>query len=348
MAAPGKESASFMEEVVYSSLGIRSPKVEVGPGRGLDNAVIALGRRETMIITVDPVSVIPKLGMELSAWMSVHLIASDLTTSGVDPELAVFSYNFPPAMTGAERERYVRALGGECKTLGIAIAAGHTGTYPGGGYTVIGSGTMIGFAKEGRYLTPAMARVGDRVLMTKHAAIEATASLALSFPEHVEREVGPGIARRARSLVNLCTTVDDARAARRAGLGAEGVTTMHDATEGGVLGALDEMSGASRKRFEVDASKIPVSAEAASVCRAFRIDPLNSMAEGALLMTCRPGRTDEVRKRLRRSGIGLSEIGVVKEGEGLTVSRGRKPRRFRAGQDRYWAAYEDATRQGLR
>jgi len=337
-----------MEEAVYSHLGSRSPKVKVGPGRGLDNSVISVGNGRVMLVTTDPVSVVPQFGPELSGWLSVHLIASDLTSSGVDPEFAVFSYNFPQAMTQAERKEYVRAIGAECQRLGIAIAAGHTGSYPGGGYTVIGSGTMIGFAEAGRYVTPAMAKVGDRILMTKHAAIEAAASLAFSFPEYVERKVGAGAAGRARSLVNLCTTVGDARAARKAGLGAHGVTAMHDATEGGVLGALDEMAGASRKAFEVDADEVPVSSEAAAVCGAFRIDPLATMGEGALLVTCRPGAVDGVRRRLKDLGVGVSEIGTVREGAGLRVARGGRSVRFRPEQDRYWTAYEDATRHGLR
>ena len=347
MAPDGKETPAFMKKVVYPNLGSQSRRLKVGPGIGLDNGVISLGNRRVLIVTTDPVSAIPAFGMKLSGWLSVHLIASDLTSSGIDPEFAIFTYNFPPLMSSYEREEYIRAIGAECRNLGIAIAAGHTGTYPGGGYTVIGSGTMFGFAKEGRYLTPAMAKIGDRILMTKHAAIEAAASLALSFPEYVERKVGPGIARRAKSLVKLCTTVGDARTTGRAGLGPRGVTTMHDATEGGVLGALDEIAGASRKAFEVDAGKIPVSGEAAAVCRAFRIDPLVTMAEGALLITCRPWRVDEVSRRLRRSGIDVTEIGVVKEGEGLTVARGGRSNRFRARQDRYWTAYEDAVRQGL-
>ena len=347
MTPAGKEGPDFMERTVYSHLGSPSRRLVVGPGRGLDNGVISTGEGRVMIVTVDPMSAIPKFGMSLSGWLSVHLVASDLTASGVDPEFAIFSYNFPPSMTSVEREEYVRAVGAECKKLGITIAAGHTGAYPGGGYTVIGSGTMIGFAKKGSYLTPAMAKVGDRVLMTKHAAIEAAASLALSFPEYVEREVGAGVAERARSLVGLCTTVDDARAARRAGLGARGITSMHDATEGGVLGALDEMAGAARKAFEVDAAKIPVSSEADAVCRAFKIDPLATMGEGALLLTCSPGRVDEVRSRLKGSGIGVSEIGAVKRGEGLTVLRRGRRMGFRAKQDRYWAAYEAAARQGL-
>lgn len=349
MAADGKEGAEFMERVVYASLGGPSKKVKVGPGRGLDNAVVSIGNGRVMILTVDPVSVIPAFGMRLSARLSVHLVASDLTASGVDPEFAVFSYNFPPAMAPSEKEEYVGAVGKECARLGVAIAAGHTGTYPGGGYTIVGSGTMIGLATERGYVTPSMARAGDAILMTKHAGIEATGALALSFPGFLEQKVGGRLARRAKSMLKLCSTVEDARGARRVGLGRDGVTSMHDATEGGVLGALDEMAGASKKSFEVEVGRIPIMPEAAAVCAAFGLDPLRTMGEGALLVTCAPWKARGVERAVSRSGIAIQEIGVVKEGTGLvTKDRAGRRRRPRAGQDGYWPAYEKAVSLGLR
>jgi hydrogenase expression/formation protein HypE len=237
MVHSGKMGPGFMERVVYDSLGRSSRRVIVGPGRGLDNAVVSLGHGKVMILTVDPISAVPRFGMKLSAWLSVHLIASDYTTSGFDPEFAIFSYNLPPTMSQSDREEYVRSVGDECKRLGVAIAAGHTGSYPGGGYTVVGAGTMLGLAPDGSYITPSMARAGDLILMTKHAAIEAAGSLALSFPKFAEQKVGSAVARRARDMIRLCTTVKDARAARKIGTGDDGISSMHDATEGGVLGA---------------------------------------------------------------------------------------------------------------
>jgi hydrogenase expression/formation protein HypE len=344
----GKARKDFMERVVYDSLGMESKKVLVGPGQGLDNAVVSAGSGRVMILTVDPMSAIPAIGMRLSAWLSVHLIASDFTTSGADPEFASFSYNFPGRMTEQQKEEYVRSVGKECRRLGIAISAGHTGSYPGGGFTVIGSGSMFGFASRGGFVTPAMAGEGDTVLMTKSAAIEATMTLALSFPRHLGRKLGTGVAHRAGSLLKLCTTVEDARAARREGVGKGGVTSMHDATEGGVLGALGEMAQASGRAFMVDPLKIPVSKEADSVCREFGLDPLRTMGEGALLITCAPGRVEGLRRRMSREGIQLAQIGAVAKGSGLWLFLGGRLRKAKpSGQDRFWAAYDSAVRDRL-
>ena len=347
MSPSGKLPPGSMD-AVYRHLGARSKMVVLGPGRGLDNAVLSLGGGRVMIVTADPVSVIPAVGVRRSAWLSVHLIASDFTTSGVDPEFAVFTYNFPPEMKTMEMEAYVAAVGDECAELGVAIAAGHSGSYSGAGYTVIGGGVMFGAAPREEYVTPAMARVGDVVLMTKHAAIEAAASLATSFPESTEKAVGGKAARRVRAMLSLCSTVADARAARRAGL-RSAVTSMHDATEGGVLGALDEMSAASGRAFVVDVRAIPVPPDVERVCSAFGIDPLLTMGEGALLITCRPGAAKRLGETLSVAGVATATIGRVAAGSGLwTKGRKKKLSRFEGAQDGYWAAYDRATAEGLR
>jgi hydrogenase maturation factor len=344
----GKAGRELLEGVVYQNLGVKRSEVIKGPGRGLDNAVIGLGGKRVMILTVDPVSVIPSLGMELSGWLSVHLIASDYTTSGLRPEYATFSFNFPPELSGTDRKEYIRSIGEECSRLGVTVAAGHTGSYPGAGFTVIGAGSMFGFGRRRGFVDPSMARSGDMILMTKQAGIEATASLALSFPRYVEEKVGRLRASRAKKLIRSCSTVTDALTAARIGLGRGGITSMHDATEGGVLGGLEEMAYASGTAFHVNEGRINVSEEVGAVCGAFCLDPVDSLSEGTLLATCNPDRLDDLMDEFAESGIPIREIGSVRVGAGLWITEdGGRPKRIKPGPDRYWAAYRDAISAGL-
>ncbi|MDV3292666.1 MAG: AIR synthase family protein [Nitrososphaerales archaeon] len=344
----GKPGPDFMKRVVFNSLGASDRRTIKGPGRGLDNAVVAVGRTGVMLITTDPMSVIPAVGMERSAWLSVHLVASDYTTSGLRPEFAAFNFNFPDEMRTSDRAWYLRCVGTECQKLGVSIVAGHTGSYPGAGYTVIGGGAMFGFGSRGEYLDPTMARVGDTILMTKGAAIEATATLAFSFPRYVEREAGGVVLRGAKRFIGLCSTVRDAALASSFGKGPSGVTSMHDATEGGVLGALEEVASASGKAFVVDRETVHVPPESEAVCGAFKIDPLTSLSEGTLLLTCNESRAEGLAKRLRRDGVPAFVIGRVRQGRGLWMSEGgRTPRRLRPKPDQYWKAYMLATESGL-
>ena len=345
----GKAGPEFMNEVVYASLGVKSRRLVIGPRKGSDNAIIEVGAGRIMVLTVDPVSIIPSVGMKMSAWLSVHLIASDYTTSGLKPEYATFSFNFPPELRETDREEYVRSIGRECRRQGITVAAGHTGSYPGAGFTVIGAGSMFGFGRRDSYVDPSMAKPGDAILMTKQAGIEATASLALSFPRYVESKVGHDRASRARRLIKSCSTVADALTAARIGLGRGGITSLHDATEGGVLGGLDEMASASRTAFYVNKGNICVSEEAGAVCGTFGLDPLGSLSEGTLLITCNPERLDDLRQEFKKPRIPIRQIGSVRDGAGLWVTdKSGLTKRIMPKSDRYWAAYNSAMSAGLK
>ena len=150
----GKAGQAFLENVVYRSLGVKNDDIVVGPRRGFDNAVIRLDDSRVMIVTTDPVSILPTLGMKESAWLSVHLIASDYATSSQAPEFASFDFNLPSELGTTETEEYLVAVGRECDRIGVSIVAGHTGSYPGAGFTVVGGGTMFGFAGREEYLGP--------------------------------------------------------------------------------------------------------------------------------------------------------------------------------------------------
>ncbi len=345
----GKEGPGFMKRVVYKSLGRRNRRLVVGPGRGLDNGVISLGGRRVMVVTSDPISVVPSLGMEWSAWLSVHVIASDYTTSGLRPEFALFDFNFPPSLSERDREAYVREVGRECRTLGVSIAGGHTGSYPGAGFTVAGAGTMLGFGVAGGFLTPAMSRRGDAIVATKGAAIESTAYLANSFPEFTRESVGRSAAARAQALLGSCSTVKDAEIASTFGLGKGGITSMHDATEGGVYGALEEMADASGNSFVVEEDRIPIADEVRAVCTAFGLDPYSALSEGTLLLTCSPGIADALTAALARDRIGSAVVGEVGKGGGLRVRRGGgRSARMKPLPDGYWGAYSRASESGLK
>jgi hydrogenase expression/formation protein HypE len=347
----GKVPREFLESVVFSNLGAKRSSVLVKPGHGLDNAVISLGGKKVLLVTSDPLSVIPSIGMEESGWLSVHLLASDLTTSGVSPQFAMLDLNLPPEMGLPAVGAYLKAMGDECKKLGIAIAGGHTGRYPGSGYTVVGGGTMFSIAERDAYVTPAMARTGDSVLITKGAAIGATAVLAHSFPETVREKAGTSMLRRAKSRLRDCSTVMDAQIAATSGL-RESVTSMHDATEGGVLGGLFELSSACGLPVFVRLDAIHVSEEAAAVCDAFGLDPLTTLSEGTLVITCRPAAVDSVMSALKRKGVEGFEVGRIgrqSEGKGLWVSSdGSKPEQQTPDPDGYWKAYSGAVGRGLK
>lgn len=344
----GKIAPGIFDSLIAPHLGAERPEVITGPRAGHDCAIIKIGAARVMSVSTDPLSIVPAWGLERSARLSCHLIASDLWTSGIPPAFAAVSLTLPPSLGDEDLARYWRAMSEEWKALGVAVVAGHTGRYSGIDSTVIGSATLIGLGDEGRYVTPAMARPGDRVIVTKGAAIETTAVAAHLFPLRLAQRLEPDALLRAQAFADQVSVVADCRTVLRAGVHDLGVTAMHDATEGGVLGGLVELARGSGHDLRVERARIPLAPEAEAACATFGIDPWWALSEGTLIATVVAGRAKEVLALLAEEGIAAADVGEVLAGEGvlwLTTPEG--VRQIREPEpDPYWAAYERAVREG--
>ena len=349
MTALGKISPEQFETVIAPRLGAPRAEVVVGPRAGQDSAIIRLGGGRVMAVTTDPLSVVPALGFEASARLSCHLIASDLWTTAIAPAWGSITFNLPPQMSDADLDAYWRAMSDEWAKLGVAVVTGHTGRYPGCDYSIIGAGTLMGVGDESGYLTPSMAAPGDRVIVTKGCAIEATAVAAWLFPRRLGARLGEAGLARARALLDQVSVVADCRACVRVGVRARGVTALHDATEGGVLGGLLELARACGHELAVERAKIPLSPEARAACEEFGSDPYWTLSQGALIATARPARAAAVLAALAGAGIAAAEVGEVVPGSGalrLAEADGAVRTITAPEPDPYWPAYARAVAEG--
>lgn len=346
----GKIDKRFFDEVIYPQLGASRPEVRVGPQHGVDNAVVELGGGKVMAVTTDPLSFIPALGLADSAWLSVHLLASDLATCGLPPTYAVLDFNLPPHMEAQDFERYWGAMHREFEALGVAVIGGHTGRYAGCDYTIIGGGTLIAVGSEDEVVMGNTARVGDRVIITKGAAIATTGLLARAFPNTVREAFDDALLERAQAFFYEFSVVDDALTAASVGSRNRGVTAMHDATEGGVLGALHELTTASGCGIRIEKEAIPVAEETAQICELFELDPYISLSEGTLVISARPERAPKIVDALLEKGISATVVGEMvplEEGLALVETGGSHPLEG-PGEDPYWQAFARAIDHGWR
>lgn len=209
---------------------------------------------------------------------------------------------------------------------------------------------------EGRYVTPAMASPGDRVILTKGCAIETAVVVAALCPERLAAALAvagldAGALGRLRALESSVSVVADCRAAVSVGVHERGVTALHDATEGGVLGGLVELAHACGHDLRVERSRIPLLLEVRVACEVLGVDPYTSLAEGALLCCARAGHARAVLDSLAQAGIVAAEIGEVLGGTGrvwVTESDGGVTTLDEPAADPYWEAYSRAVREGWR
>ena len=345
----GKLTATEFERTIATHLGAPRPEVLVGPGIGRDSAVVRAGAGRVLAMTTDPLSLIPAFGPADSARLACHLLASDLWTTGIPPTYAAVDFNLPPSLSDADFEAYWAAMSDEFARLGISVVTGHTGRYAGCDLTIIGAATLVGLGDEGRYVGPAFVRPDDRLIVTKDCALEAAAVAARLFPKRLATRLDEEQMARARALLEQVSVVADCRAALRVGVRDGGVAALHDATEGGVLGALVETARACGHDLRVSRAAFPLSVEAKAACELFGIDPYWTLSEGTLVVVARPSRTESELAALADEGIPAFEVGEVVRGDGsvwLTEPDGSVSRIAEPLRDPYWEAYDRAVREG--
>jgi hydrogenase expression/formation protein HypE len=337
----GKATAELFEQVILRRLGAADHDVLVGPKHGVDVGVVRVSDGVAMALTTDPVFVVPAYGWERAAWFAVHILASDAATSGLPLRWMTVDLNLPPEITDDELTALWDAFSRACADLGIAVVTGHTARYDGCAWPMIGGATCIAIGSDDAYVTPMMARPGDRVVVTKGAAIETTALFAATFPERLTAGVGAEVVRQADALFEQMTVVPEARIASAFGLRDAGVTSMHDATEGGVLGGLWEVAAASEVGMRIELDVIPVRPEVRAVCDHVGIDPYTAISEGTLIATVTADRAEGYLEALSRENIDAAIVGDVTDlgaGRVLVASGDERPLEH-AGLDPFWGAF---------
>jgi len=327
---PGKVDGAFFEEHIYPRLGADRADVRLGPTHGADFGVVDVGESVVALAT-DPVFVLRELGAERAAWFAFHIVVSDAALSGIPPSHLSVDLNLPPDTTKEEFGTLWEIFDREARALGISITTGHTGTYAGCAWPTVGAATTLAVGDPDELVLPTGATPGDRLVCTKGPAIETTGILSVLYGDALDRPAETVAAGKER--FREASPVRDALTAAAAGP----VTAMHDATERGVDNALHELAAASAVRLDAERERFPIGDGVREVCEAFDIDPWTASSEGAVLVSVRPDGVDDVLGALAAEGIRAADVGVVREGSGVTVDGCDLPE---PTSDPFWDAYE--------
>jgi hydrogenase expression/formation protein HypE len=339
----GKISPAIFKELIYPRLGAKNEKVIVGPQHGVDVGIVEIGK-QAVSITCDPVFIVPEYGWERAAWFAIHIIASDSITSGLKPTYLSIDLNLPLQITKEQLTAMWEVIHRECVKMGINIITGHTARYADCHYPMVGGATIFGVGGLDEYVTPKFAREGDKIIITKGPAIEASGIFATMFPELLENQFGKQFSQKAQEIFYKMSVVEDGRTAIGVGRRENGVTAMHDATECGVWGGLFEIGQSSGLGVRVEKEKIVIEEGVREICEYFGIDPYSSISEGTLILTCRPHAADKIVAALQKKKIKSSIVGeLTRPAKGMVlVQEGRETKLEHPIVDPFWKAFYQA------
>lgn len=344
----GKINVQGYQHLLAGRLGAPRKEIIQGPAFGVDVSITRLAGGLALAATSDPLSLITSLGLQESAWLSVHLMANDMATTGFAPQYGQFVLNLPETFSKSDFSTYWGHIDQYCKEIGLAITGGHTGFVQGQNSTFVGGGTLMTIAPEVEMICSTGAQVGDAILVTKSCGLAATAILAMSFPETIQQKLGAEIYHSSCEQFYQTSSLQDALCAAGTTHKFKDINAMHDVTEGGVLGAIYELAEASGKGALLNYSLIPIGNTAAAVAGLFGIDPRFCVGAGSMIITCAAEKAKNVIHRLSQKQILCTEVGHVtskEDGIQLLKSETTSPLAY-PETDPYWEAYYNALTAG--
>lgn len=297
---PGKLDWDDLESIIKEGNSISREEVKVNSGIGEDCSVVNFGEYDC-ILSTDPITgAIDNIGK-----LAVNINCNDLASAMAEPIGILVTILAPTTSSLEDIKCVMKDIGSEARKLNLAILGGHTEVTEAVNKMVL-SCTVIGKTLKDCYVTTKGAKLGDTIIVTKDLCIEGTAILCADYKKYLKGILTDDETEEALNYNNSISVLKDAMLLR--GLP---VSSMHDITEGGAMGALYEVVLASDLGFEVKYEKMPITEISEKVCKRFKIDPLRLISSGSMLITT--SFPEKIKRRLEKNGIKATAIGEIIE-----------------------------------
>ena len=316
MFAIGKLPPEILEKIVMEPMQasrVKREDVILRPKTGEDCSAVDLGG-EYCILSTDPITGAAKdVG-----YLAVQINCNDIYSSGAEPMGILLTVLLPPESEEALLEEMMSGAIRAAEERNIEILGGHTEVTDAVVKPVI-SAAVIGKTRNRKILSTGGAKAGQDVIMTKWAGTEGTAILAKEWEEGLRQYLTEEELQNAQAMKAYLSVGKESEIAF-----AYGATAMHDATEGGVLGAVWEVAECSGLGVDVFVEKIPVKEETKKICKAMGIDYLGLISSGTMIIAAENG--ERLAERLQEEGIAAAVIGKLTEsGRYMLVNDMRLP-----------------------
>jgi hydrogenase expression/formation protein HypE len=296
----GKLDTDLLRRIVFQHITFQREEVMVRPGVGEDCAVVDFGDF-ACVLSTDPIT---GTASEVGR-LAVHISCNDVASNGVEPLGLMLTIMAPEGTTADEIEEVMRQAGEESKKLNVEIIGGHT-EITAAVNRIIVSATAIGRQIKKHVIATSGARAGDLVLMTKTAGLEGTAIIAHEKTGALGEYMGLDKVENAKAMMHKISVVPEGIIG-----GKMGTSSMHDITEGGLLGAAWELCEAAGVGIEIYLNHVPIAIETKDICAYYQLDPLRLISSGCMLMTISEEKGPELLRALEEKGIQGTVIGRI-------------------------------------
>lgn len=324
----GKVPPEILEKIVMGPMAasrVKREDVLLRPTTGEDCSAVDLGG-EICILSTDPITG----AAEDIGYLAVQINCNDIYSAGAEPMGVLLTVLLP---AGSDEEMLAEIMEGALRAAeerNIEILGGHTEVTEVVVKPVI-SAAVIGKTRGRKILATGGAKAGQDIIMTKWAGTEGTAILAKEWEEGLGAYLSEEELKAAQEMKNFLSVGKESEIAF-----AHGATAMHDATEGGILGAVWEVAECSGLGVDVFVESIPVKEETKKICAAMGIDYLRLISSGTMIIAAEDGPM--LVDKLAEAGIAAAVIGKLTEGGKYMLAGGLRLPLEQPGSDALYDA----------
>ncbi len=306
---PGKINFDDLRDMILKSRKLQREEVIVRNDVGEDCSIIDFGDSEG-IFSTDPIT---GSNSDIGT-IAVQVNCNDIASAGGEPIALLVTILAPVTSTLEEINKVMHDISEEAAKINVEIIGGHTEVTEAVNKLIV-SVTVIGKNPKGKSVKTSGAKINDDIIVTKNIALEGTYILSKDYEYRVSKVLSLDELKEAQSLIKDISVLKEGKIARELG-----ATSMHDITEGGLLGALFEVAMASNIGFKIYEEKIPLLESTKKIAKEFSIDPKRLISSGSMLIACPKG--EELAAELEKNGIKATIIGKITGSKGIIVSNG--------------------------
>lgn len=284
------------------------------PGVGIDACVHQSLGSVCPVTSASSVTMLEKrIGM-----IALYRAVNSLAAMGAVGKSVWVNLLFPDWFMESHLRVVMKELAETAAELGVEIAGVYAESVLGLSSPIL---TVSAYGEVGQkdWVTPKRIQANMDLVMTKETGTEGAVILALEREEELLKRFTPSFVDQVQSLFCKISAVGEAFVAVR-----HGVKAMHNIGEGGVFGALWEVSQAAELGLEVELKKIPIRQETIEVCELFHINPYQITSGGSMLMVTEDGH--RLTEELNRNGFCAAVIGRTTSGKERLILQGEEKR----------------------
>jgi len=309
----GKLPNSILSELIINTLKPKRDEVLIRPDIGEDCTAFELDK-DVCVMSTDPITGATKnLGK-----LAVDISLNDIASCGATPFGIMITIMIPPKGTVSQLKEIMGDINKRCNQLNIDVLGGHTEVTDAVTRFVIVS-TAIGRVKKEKLVTTKGALENDVILMTKFAGLEGTSIIINEREKQLQKSLSVNQINEGKDLINSIGVIKEGIIA-----GECLVNSMHDITEGGVLGAIWEVCQSCKLGATIYADKIPIKEITQKICDIYNINPLKLISSGSMLITCNELTANILIDKLKKEKINCTKIGIITKKDMVLVDKKNK------------------------